>query len=214
VDDSAEVPHDAALNAFPLTVAFWVKTTSTNVVASGLVGKYADGSGNGWALFISAGRMHGWYFKSWSEYVFPTGSGLDGGFIADDVWHHIVFTVDSSGGRFYVDAVERASAPWVGTPGPCTSTRTVQFGRYNAYPVALKGTLDDVSIWSRSLSSYEVIDLMDLGPTGTEPSLLGLWHLDETTGNAAADSSGNGRTATLFNGPVWTPSDAPVFTAP
>jgi hypothetical protein len=35
-------------------------------------------------------------------------------------------------------------------------------------------------------------------------SMIGYWHLDEGTGTTSADSSGNGRTVTLTNGPTWT----------
>jgi hypothetical protein len=37
----------------------------------------------------------------------------------------------------------------------------------------------------------------------TDPSLAALWKLDEGSGTTAADSSGNGNTGTLTNGPVW-----------
>ena len=33
--------------------------------------------------------------------------------------------------------------------------------------------------------------------------LLGLWRFDEGSGTTSVDSSGNGNTATLFNGPSW-----------
>lgn len=213
-DDVVDVPHDVALNAFPMSVSFWVRTTSTNYLATGLVNKYIDASANGWSMFLSDGRLRGWYFKTGTDYVFPSALGLDGGFIADDQWHHVVFTVDAAGGRFYVDAVERASAAWLGTPGPATGTRSVQFGRYNAYPAALEGRLDDIAIWSRALSPYEIADLREFGADGTEPDLLGLWRLDDGEGTTAIDASGNGRTGTLLNGPVWVPSDAPITAAP
>lgn len=214
VDDSVEVAHHDSLNAFPLTVSFWVKTTSTLINATGLVNKYVDGSFNGWTIFLSEGRLHGWYFRNRTDRVFPTNLGLDGGFIADGRWHHVAFVVDQTGGRFFVDAVERASAPWSGVAGPATTTRAVQFGRYNTYPVALQGTLDDISIWNRSFSSYEVIDLRSTGPSGTEPGLVGLWPFNEGSGPTAADSSGHGRTGTLLNGAGWVVSDAPIFAAP
>ena len=34
--------------------------------------------------------------------------------------------------------------------------------------------------------------------------LIGYWKLNETSGTTASDASGNGRTGTLLNGPVWT----------
>jgi hypothetical protein len=214
VDDSVEVAHHADLNAFPLTVSFWVKTTSTQFNATGLVNKYVDGAFNGWTIFLSEGRLRGWYFRNGTDRVFPTNLGLDGGFIADGRWHHVALVVDQTGGRFFVDAVERASAPWSGVAGPATTTRAVQFGRYNNYPLALHGALDAISIWNRSFSAFEVIDLMDAGPVGPAAGLLGLWRCDEGTGPAAADSSGHGRTGTLLNGTGWVASDAPIFAAP
>ncbi len=36
-----------------------------------------------------------------------------------------------------------------------------------------------------------------------DTGLLGLWRFDEGSGTTSADSSGNGNTATLFNGPSW-----------
>ncbi len=214
VDDAVEVPHHADLNAFPLTVSFWVKTTSTQYTATGLINKYEDGSANGWSVLLSEGRLRGWYFRNFTDRVFPTNLGLDGGFIADGVWHHVAFVVDEAGGRLYVDAVERASAPWSGTAGPATTTRAVQFGRYNAYPVALHGVLDDISLWNRGFSAFEILDLMDSGPAGPTSGLLGLWRGNEGAGTTTADSSGQGRTGTLINGAGWVISDAPIAAGP
>src|SRR3989344_8923137 len=39
------------------------------------------------------------------------------------------------------------------------------------------------------------------GPTN---GLVGYWTFDETSGTTASDSSGNGNTGTLTNGPTWT----------
>ena len=36
-----------------------------------------------------------------------------------------------------------------------------------------------------------------------DPSLVGWWRFDETSGTVAADSSGNGNDATLYGGPQW-----------
>jgi len=43
-------------------------------------------------------------------------------------------------------------------------------------------------------------------PAGSPPStgLVGYWTFDEGSGTTASDSSGNGNTATLVNGPTWT----------
>lgn len=56
--------------------------------------------------------------------------------------------------------------------------------------VSIKNYFDDVKV-------FEV--------SGTPPKyfLVGYWKFDEGSGDTAADSSGNGNTGTLINGPVW-----------
>ncbi|QQR64991.1 hypothetical protein IPH92_00195 [Candidatus Kaiserbacteria bacterium] len=59
----------------------------------------------------------------------------------------------------------------------------------------LRGTLSGTSAFG-TLSS--------VGNTTTSPSgLIGKWNLDEGSGTEAYDSSGNGNTGTLTNGPTW-----------
>jgi hypothetical protein len=43
-----------------------------------------------------------------------------------------------------------------------------------------------------------------LDTSSLSTGLLSLWHLDEGTGTTTVDSSGNGNTASLINGPAWT----------
>ena len=54
-----------------------------------------------------------------------------------------------------------------------------------------------------------------LGVTGTfgaapTSGLVAHWKLDESSGTSAADSSGNGYTGTLTNGPVWQPAGGQI----
>src|SRR6185503_4708213 len=51
------VPHTTALNAFPLTVMAWVKTSQST---AHLVNKYVSSSLNGWDMFIRAGHVRAW----------------------------------------------------------------------------------------------------------------------------------------------------------
>jgi len=50
------VPHSAALDAFPLTVALWLQTSSTSGVG-GIVNKYVAASFNGYQVFSNAGNL-------------------------------------------------------------------------------------------------------------------------------------------------------------
>jgi len=48
----------------------------------------------------------------------------------------------------------------------------------------------------RTLSKYGVLSNINAG-------LVGWWKFDETSGTSAADSSGNGKTATVYASPTW-----------
>ncbi|RLC33933.1 hypothetical protein DRH14_04085, partial [Candidatus Shapirobacteria bacterium] len=56
---------------------------------------------------------------------------------------------------------------------------------------------------ANSMSNYDNTFTKDYGESG----FFGLWHMDEGSGTSTADSSGNGRTATLENSPNWVGSD-------
>ena len=72
-----------------------------------------------------------------------------------------------------------------------------------SYALTITGT-------SGSLSQTASVTLLIVtansggGSGSTLPGLVGYWTFDEGSGSSAADSSGNGRTATLFNGVSWT----------
>jgi hypothetical protein len=210
VDDSVEITTQPALNAFPLTVAFWLNTSDNGFLARGLVSKYADNAANGYSLILSEGRVRGWYFRSWSDYVWDGNLGLDGGFVADGEWHHIALVVDVSGGRLYVDGSLKSSLPWVGSAGAATTPEPLQFGHYFNYPVSLNGALDEIALWNRPLTEAEINSLIPGRPGGLSTGLIAYWSLDEGPGDTAADSSGNGHDGVLRNGPSRIISTAPI----
>ncbi len=212
VASRVEVPHDDALNAYPLTVSFWMNSTAEDPVVRGLVTKYADGSLNGYGLFLYEGRVRGWYFGDGANYIWDGALGLDGGFVADGQWHFVTLMVDETGGRLFVDAALASSRGWTGTPGATSTTQPLQFGRYANYPTALSGQLDDVAMWNRTFSEVELLDLMHFSPAGDESSLLGLWRFDEedAEGVTTGDTSGHGHSGTLLDNASRTPSGAPV----
>ena len=154
--------HASALNAYPLTVAVWVKTAATTGVR-GIVNKYVAGSSNGWNLFLNNGNICAWYLRSNSRYVYDGGGcTLSTAGYADNTWHHVVYVVDAAGGRLYVDGQQRASRAWKGTAGAPTTTQGVRVAslswgvRRRRY---LSGGIDDVRIYNRALSAAEIAAL-------------------------------------------------------
>ena len=214
VDDAVRVAHAPELNAFPLTVAAWVKTTQVSPGYVALANKYPGGSGNGYSLHLHNGRVAAFYFRGdGASWVYAADPGLDGGFIADGRWHHVAFVVDAAGGRLFVDAVQTASLGWTGTAGPCTTTAPLLLG---TYPLAgqilsLDGRLDEVALWSRALAPEEVRAAMQFKVHTAHPGLVGYWPLDEGAGDVARDATGRGHVGALLEGPVWVTSDAPMF---
>lgn len=210
-NSSVQVAATPDLNALPLTVTFWLNTRDIGADARGLVSKYDDSSFNGYALFLSNGHVRGWYFKDRANYIWDGGLGLDSGVVADGRWHHIALVVDTSSGRLYLDGSIVSTLNWHGTAGAPSSGTPLQFGHYAAYPVALEGTMDEITLWNRALNQGEIDAAMNHSLMGTESGLLGYWKFDEASGAVAVDSTGHGHNGALQNAPLRIASDAPIF---
>lgn len=143
-----EIAHDTALNAYPMTFAAWIKTSSG---AGGIVSKMAGPGAAGWNVEVdSSGSVCATYMKDASNGV----NRFCGAAVRDNKWHHVVFLVDLGGGSLYVDGAPSASQPWSGTAGATTSTDPLLLGRDTLAFFA--GLLDDVRIHGRALTSDEV----------------------------------------------------------
>jgi hypothetical protein len=210
----AAVAHDGALNAFPLTITAWIRTSRTALLYDGIVNKYFPGAANGYSLHLYNGRVRAWYFRNSSNYVYPADPGFDGGFVADGQWHYVALVVGPTGGTIYVDGVSRGSPQgWTGTAGATTSTTPITIGRYAtspSYTNTFAGDIDEVGIWNRALTLNEINYLKHRRLNGNEDGLLSLWHLDEGVGPTSADAAPTARLVTLNGNVAWTPSAAPI----
>jgi Concanavalin A-like lectin/glucanases superfamily len=173
------VPSTAGLNAYPLTIAVWMKTNSTSGVV-GLVNKYVAYGQNGWNLFLNSGNLCAWYYRDAADAVYPGGGcPFNVAGYNDNQWHHVVFVVDATGGTLYVDGASQGSIPWAGTPGAPTTTQPVDIGYYPnggaSYPggpgagMYFSGVLDDVRLYNRALSSAAVAQLYLVESRGVSP---------------------------------------------
>jgi hypothetical protein len=161
VDDYVQIASTNGLNAYPITVAAWIKTAGTAGV-SGIVSKAVAGAGDGYAVYMNGGNVCAIFYRDATNGI-DDGSGCPmatSGY-TDNQWHQVTFVVDASGGRLYVDGVQRATRGWSGTPGAPTTTLPLQVGRYPGAPAPqfFAGVVDDVRVYGRALSASEAMEL-------------------------------------------------------
>ena len=71
VNDYVNVPHNAALDSYPLTVSTWIKTNASSTSGErGIVNKYVAFSSNGYTIHMNNGNLCAWYFRDASNYVY------------------------------------------------------------------------------------------------------------------------------------------------
>ncbi len=215
-----EVGHASALNAFPLTVTMWLNTTDRDPNSKlGVVNKYLASSFNGYSVTLVQGHIRAWYLRNSGSHIWGGGDGLDGGDVADGLWHHIAFTVDASGGRLYVDGALKTSLSWTGTAGPPTTTAPMRLGLYpgilGGFRSHFVGRLDEVQIWNAAHSQIQIQANMNRALSREEANLVAYYPFNEGIGRTTADGApnlGGENTGELRNAVAWVTGGAPVDT--
>ena len=139
----------------------------------------------------------------------------EGGAISsnDGNWHHAAMTWDGTTIKIYRDGVFRNSQLLSGSLP--TTTNGVGIGQGNTAAKYFNGSIDDVRIYNRALTSGEIATLAS-GSIGATDSSLIAWYKFNTNkqsmikGNPTAvaiDSSGNNNTGTYIANP--SPCNAP-----
>jgi len=215
LDDQATQRYESELQFYPITLTAWVKTSQNNADVAGIMSKYADGSLNGYSVFLFNGEVRALYFRDPNNYVWDGAQGLNGGMIADGGWHHVAFVVGSAGGRLYVDGVLKANRAWTGTPGATTSAELFRVARYNTGTIGyLAAEIDQVTVWNSALSASAVAGVYRFVFSGEESDLRQSWNLNEGASNFLADASVYYNYGVAYGNPTWVTSTAPIGPAP
>jgi hypothetical protein len=135
-------------------------------------------------------------------------------------WHHAAMTYDSATQQtvFYLDGIP--SACDANGPPPVYDQHDIFIGAdtdENYLGGYWIGALDEVRIFSRARTADQVWADMHADRLGPSEGLVAEWTFDDAAGQTAADSSGNGNTATLglsaspgeLQDPSWIPSTVP-----
>lgn len=180
------------------STSMWFKT-STGGNLSLISWGHASNLGEAYRVRLESGVL-------WIRCTGATASVTAGALLNDGQWHHIVITQPASATmnqvKFYVDGVSQ-SLTFTGPTQALSRGTTVNL--YLSFDFSgseyFVGQKDDVRLYQRELAAADVLALFALGAsTITDP--LGWWKLDEPSGTAANDSSGNAHNGTYTNSPT------------
>jgi hypothetical protein len=126
--------------------------------------------------------------------------------ISNNVWHHAAATYDGATWRLYLNGVlERQLS--IGRPVQANSIQHASLATAltstGAAAGFFQGILDEARIWDYARSGAQIANAKNL-EIASEGGLIGRWGMNETSGTVINDSSGNGVTGTLINGPTRT----------
>ncbi len=185
--DYAQAANNAAINLAQFSVGAYFKTTITGTVKSILL-KDVDGTNNNYKLSISASNKAQ---ISFVNTAFTTVSAIGATTVTDGNWHYAVGTFDGVNLKIYVDGVLEASTANATTP--ITGTNALNIGADNGGINKFNGSLDELSVWNRSISATEIISLVGQRLLGNESGLVAYYNF----GGVLTDG---------VNGPTYVPN--------
>ncbi|GAA4279141.1 hypothetical protein GCM10022259_38660 [Aquimarina mytili] len=206
-NDLVTIPHNISQNNLNFSVDFWIKTTDG---LGGVINKFTPDGNNGWRINLDGGRIEFYYYASASNYITRLLSPATK--VDDGEWHHVAVTLDSGNARCYIDGTIARTTGWVGTATATTTTADIQLG----YAVGdtpsgdtggyFNGQLDELRIWTKTLSAFEVSELNGCTADMSQSNLIASYNFNEGISGAdnsglttLADGSGNSYNGTLTN---------------
>lgn len=219
-NDYVDMGDVADMGTSGFTLSVWFKTTTPSApsAAYGLIGKsaYADQLGR-YGIFIYRGNLAALFDGNGAAVEAATSETP----YIDGRWHLATVTYLRSGNMtLYVDGVSKSTRNISADSGTnMQNANKFYIGVYQdaggTTPRAgtyFNGSVDEVRVFSRALSSGEVTSLYRLGAAKLAKNqsdqvtngLVGYWSLNgsDISGTTAYDRSGQGNNGTLTNGPV------------
>ncbi|HSA32407.1 MAG TPA: hypothetical protein P5077_01645 [bacterium] len=183
--NSVFVPEALSLKlGTAMTVSAWVKiaTMPANYVA--IIQKDGDSLRN-YGLFITGSDQP----ASQGTVLFSLTSGTPGDWrsavsatsIVDGAWHHVMGTYDGQHMRIYIDGFEQGAVAVDVVPADTDGGVFIGNG--------VNGAIDDIRVYDRVLDTVEMAEMSN--------KRIHI-HLDELSGAAVLDSSGNGLDGTIM----------------
>ena len=222
VDDYVTISDNDALDfssSQDYSIQFWFKTNFSGSLSAAQCflakAKNTDsGPFIGWQIFITPESGNPLLFNANQGYA-NGGSYLYGPKSSDyndNKWHHIsiVYKQSEDKAYFYFDGAQYSNYENHGSMNLSNAGDFYVGTDRSKTSGFFEGSIDDVRLWNKALSSEEITSTnysKELG--GDESSLTGYWKFNEETGSTVNDASGNSNNGTI-NGATWS-TDSPIM---
>lgn len=175
-----------------VSVSAWIKAGSTDTGGSEIVSM-----GDSYAVRLdTTGNIRFFYYNG-TTWVSTVTSGVN---LKNNLWHYVVAQKTSSSVEIYVDGVLKITSANTGTITYNQGANFVIGKHGNGDAIYdFTGLIDDVRIYNRPLTAQEI----STAYVNATSDLVAHWKLNEGSGTAISDSSGNGRNG-VMNGATWT----------
>jgi len=120
-------------------------------------------------------------------------------------FHHITSIAENNETKFYIDG------NYVGVSNIKITEPIGIIGNHGGADQPV-GIIDDVHIWSTTLTHSEILQYMNCPPSGNEDGLVGYWNFEEGEGTTVFDQTANGNNGTI-NGATYN-TNVPYQTCP
>ncbi|MEM7051965.1 MAG: LamG domain-containing protein [Acidobacteriota bacterium] len=168
-----EVPHSNALNpGNAMTLEAWVFIGNT--------GNCVSIAGKGWTTSYWLGVCNG----TLRSYVRGSASARTAGAVPTTQWTHIAVTYGGGFRRHYING--EIAGEWAEGGAVPPSNDPFMVARDADWFITPTGTLDEVRLWNRALTTAEIRANINQEKTSPEPGLVAVYGM-----NGADDSLGN-----------------------
>ncbi|MDB5257539.1 MAG: large protein, partial [Chitinophagaceae bacterium] len=185
--DLITVPHsssyDLGTGDFTVEAIVNIKTGNSGYIPLLSTRTIVNGPIEGFIFYIYSGnelllQMNG----NSSVYTAVSSQSLQ-----DDQCHHVAASRSSAGVKFYLDGVYKGTV--AGGGNTMTSPGPLYFG-YDSYDsYFLDGSISEVRLWNIAQSDANILANYNSQISGSSTGLIGLWRLEEASGQVVADNS-------------------------
>ena len=197
INDWVRIPHSSSLDftGNQMSIEFWMKLENDWYPGVSSVNPIIFCKGDALCVAALLGNTGSLRFNL--PYLEPY-TNSDKTNWKTDTWYHIAGVFTGSQIIIYINGEVDTAQPLTGSVPRSTLNAAIGahcFGGKDFF----NGVIDEVAIYDYARAAEDIQN--DFNSVAENP--VGYWKFDEGSGTVAGDSSGNGNTGTLMNGPQW-----------